>query len=264
MLLRDLASPLTDPPPPLPSPPPYALLPPYPPPPVHPHPPYPARDFERPRELREVDIERPGTLGAIIRAIIAAVWEDKIPTTVKPRIMDVSDDFVRSYCMFTTFEDYSKLGSSRRFAIAIQHLFVCACALRWSEMARFDDEEGLWKTLSMRAGPAERAIEEAYQKEAFLKKTERDIAILKEFKRDEEAGKMMERFQKLVKKRERMAAMEVPGTLQYTLVHLPHLLIPHTLYSTTYPLLYHTLLYSSRHSHTLTLLNPLTALHYMT
>jgi hypothetical protein len=125
--------------------------------------------------------------------------------------MDVSDDFVRSYVMFTTFEDYTKLGSSRRFAIAIQHLFVCACELRCSEMARIDDEEGLWKTLSTRAGPAERAIEEAYQKEKFQKQTERDMEILKEFGREEEANKLMERFQKLVKVRERKAAMEVPG-----------------------------------------------------
>ena len=158
-----------------------------------------------------MDIERPGTLGAYIRAIIAAVWEDKIPNTVKPRIMDVSDDFVRSYCMFTTFEDYTKLGSSRRFAVAIQHLFVCACALRWSEMARFDDEEGMWKSLNTRPGPSERAIEEAYQKEMFLKKIERDMEILREFKRDEEADKMMERFQKMVKKREMKLAMETPG-----------------------------------------------------
>ena len=117
--------------------------------------------------------------------------------------------------MFTTFEDYSKLGSSRRFAIAIQHLFVCACALRWSEMARFDDEDGLWKTLSTRSGPAERAIEEAYQKEKFQKQTDRNVEILKELGRDEEANKLNERFQKLVKDRERKAAMEVPGRHYY-------------------------------------------------
>ena len=171
----------------------------------------PLRHFSRPKELREVDIERPGTLGAVLRGIIAAVWEEKIPDDVKPRVMDVTDDFVRCYCMFTTFEDYEKFGSSRRFAIAVQTLFVLACAMRWAEMARYDEEEGIWRNLATGKSPEQRAVDAAFAREMYRKEAERDAQILRDGGREDGATELTQRYERDEAKRQRRFDIKTPG-----------------------------------------------------
>ena len=171
----------------------------------------PLRHFARPKELREVDIERPGTLGAVLRGIVAAVWEEKIPDEVRPRVMDLTDDFVRCYCMFTTFEDYEKFGSSRRFAIAVQTLFVLACALRWAEMARFDEEEGIWRNLATRKSPEALAVDAAFDRETHRKEAELDAQRLRDGGREEAAAERLQRHERDAAKRQRKLDMRTPG-----------------------------------------------------
>jgi hypothetical protein len=118
--------------------------------------------------------------------------------------------------MFTTFEDFTKLGSSRRFALAVQHLFVLACALRWSEMARFDDEdEGLWQAIAQSPSPSDRALTDVLRRERARADAQYEAGLLTTGGRHEAADRRLRVFEKDEKARKQRAEAEQPGADGY-------------------------------------------------
>ena len=91
-------------------------------------------DLSRPPELREVDLSLPGVLEVFIKDIIERIWQEVVPSSLKPRMVSLCDDFIRSYCLsrcLTLEGTYLEaLSSGEKFAIGLQKSLILATTLK--------------------------------------------------------------------------------------------------------------------------------------
>jgi hypothetical protein len=95
-------------------------------------------DLARPPDLREVDMSLPGVLEVFMKDIIERIWEVVVPPTLKPQMVNICDDFIRSYCLSRTLADgsgsgspaLSALSSAEVFATRVQKALVIATTLK--------------------------------------------------------------------------------------------------------------------------------------
>lgn len=91
-------------------------------------------DLSRPPELREVDMSLPGVLEVFVKDIVERIWAEVVPSALKPRMVNICDDFIRSYCLsrcLTLEGPYMQaLSSGEQFAVAMQKALVLATTLK--------------------------------------------------------------------------------------------------------------------------------------
>lgn len=112
-------------------------------------------ELSRPPELREVDMDQPGTIDLFLKDLVARMWEEVVPFEVKPFIISLNDDFVRSFSLSRAMPDHSALASPQLFAKAMQQALRTCCALMLCMKMKDIDR---WKyILTIPDGPTTRA-----------------------------------------------------------------------------------------------------------
>ena len=62
-------------------------------------------ELSRPPDLREVDMDVPGVTEAFVKDLIEKIWQDVVPGEVKPFLVPVDDDFMRSFILSRAIPD---------------------------------------------------------------------------------------------------------------------------------------------------------------
>ena len=90
-------------------------------------------ELSRPPDLREVDMDVPGVTEAFVKDLIEKIWQDVVPGEVKPFLVPVDDDFMRSFILSRAIPDpVAQLSNGEAFAKAVQYALVLAVSMKIS------------------------------------------------------------------------------------------------------------------------------------
>lgn len=95
-------------------------------------------DLSRPANLREVDLSLPGVIEVFVKDIIEKIWDNVVPAHLKPKMVNLCDDFIRSYCLSRTLSTgdgsgqplMTALSNGQEFAKRVQKALVIATTLK--------------------------------------------------------------------------------------------------------------------------------------
>jgi hypothetical protein len=90
-------------------------------------------ELSRPPDLREVDMAAPGVVGIFLRDLVDRYWAEVVPEDVKPALVPLNDDFMRSFLLSRAMPDPpTQLASADLFAKAMQQALVLSVSLKFS------------------------------------------------------------------------------------------------------------------------------------
>lgn len=126
-------------------------------------------ELSRPTDLREVDMDAPGVVSLFLKDLVDRYWDEVVPENVKPFLVPLYDDFLRSFVLSRALPDpKTQLAAADAFARGMQHALVLSVSLKISMDLALSDPQRYEAIMNM-PSEAEDAIQALLRKDKAKK-----------------------------------------------------------------------------------------------
>ena len=126
-------------------------------------------ELSRPVDLREVDMDAPGVVSLFLKDLVDRYWDEVVPENVKPCLVPLYDDFLRSFILSRALSDPdTQLAAADTFARGMQYALVLSVSLKISMDLSLNDPKR-YEEIMNKPTEAEDAIQMLLRKDKAKK-----------------------------------------------------------------------------------------------